>query len=164
MYACSCWRRFARARYMMRLPHVLGSVSAIPEHYQPVQVRRLHSGRAHVVLLIHQPAFALPVMNASAFVMAALSLFWSSQKQDIESDPAKWAVFAFPREEFELTLRVPDKYIPVELQGSPLRPVVPDSRVTMLIAQYDYGRPDSGDISQMTVRVALTRDHAPDFR
>lgn len=73
-------------------------------------------------------------------------------------------MFAFPREEFELTLRVPDKYIPVELQGSPLRPVVPDSRVTMLIAQYDYGRPDSGDISQMTVRVALTRDHAPDFR
>lgn len=96
-------------------------------------------------------------MNAGAFVMAVLSLFWSSQKQDIESDPAKWAVFAFPREEFELTLRVPDKYIPVKLQGSPLRPVAPDDHVTMLMAQYDYGRPDSAQLSQTHVGVALSR-------
>jgi hypothetical protein len=89
---------------------------------------------------------------SSAFIMvAAMSLFSSSLKQDLESDPAKWAMFAFPRAELELTVRVPPKFIPLETQGNALGPLAADSMVTLFEAQYDYGRVEDGNVGQFRI-------------
>jgi hypothetical protein len=66
----------------------------------------------------------------SAFVMvAAMSLFSSSLKTGSPVRPGEMGDARLPAE-FELTVRVPTKFIPLQTQGSPLGPLVADSKVT----------------------------------
>lgn len=97
------------------------------------------------------------------YVAVVAMWLFGSLRQEIPTDPSKWVTFAYPRQDFELTLRVPDHYISIEMRGSPTQPLELNSSIHFFDFLYDYGQPVprddpyARDSAQLSMGVSLVR-------